>query len=263
MDLSQVSRTAILLLICRAIEAGKNQSGFNDPMAVLCLERLISIASEEEKRWIIKRKRMYAGIQARDAKAGVRRVKAFDNAANRFIADHPKCTVINLACGFDTRFWRIENENCHYIELDLPGVIELKKEILKDHLGYEVIGSSVLDTSWIDKVTVNGNTGFLLIAEGLFMWLPQTEATRLFKEIGERFNRSQLVLDMVPEKYTKGIWKTLVRLHSRIDFGLDVAWDFGIKHPQDIEAYGKGLKVIGAERGSAGPILTVSINAAQ
>ncbi len=262
MDLSQVSRTAILLLICRATEAEKNRSVFNDPMAVLCLERLMSMASEEEKRWIIKRKRFYGGIQARDAKAGVRRMKAFDNIANRFIADNPKCTVINLACGFDTRFWRIENDKCDYIELDLPGVIELKKEILKDHLGYEVIGGSVLDTSWIDKVTIDGNTGFLLIAEGLFPWIPPQDATRLIKEIGERFYRSQFVLDMVPEKYTKGIWKRLIRLHSRIDFGLDVFWVFGIKNPHDIEAYGNGLKVIGVEKGSAGPIITVSVNAA-
>jgi len=261
MDLSQVSRTAILLLICRAVETEKNKSAFNDPMAVLCLERLIPIASEEDRRWIIRKKRMYEGIQARDAKAGVLRVKAFDNAANRFIADNPQCTVINLACGFDTRFWRIEHEKCQYIELDLPEVIQLKKEILKDHLGYEVMGISVLDTSWIDKVTMNGNTGFLLIAEGLFMWFPQPDAARLFKEIGERFYRSQLVLDMVPEKYTKGIWKSLVRLHSRIDWGLDVAWDFGIKNSHDLEAYGNGLKVIDAEKGSAGPIITVSINA--
>ena len=262
MELSQVSRTAILLLICRAVEAEKNQSAFHDPMAVLCLERLMPIASEEDKRWIIKRKRMYEGIQARDAKAGVRRVKAFDNIANRFIADNPKCTVINLACGFDTRFWRIENDKCNYIELDLPGVIELKKEILKDHLGYEVIGGSVLDTSWIDKVTIDGNTGFLLIDEGLFPWIPPQDATRLIKEIGERFYRSQFVLDMVPEKYTKGIWKRLIRLHSRIDFGLDVFWVFGIKNPHDIEAYGNGLKVVGVEKGSAGPIITVSVNAA-
>jgi O-methyltransferase involved in polyketide biosynthesis len=231
-------------------------------MAILCLERLMSIASEEDKRWIIRKKRNYEGIQARDAKAGARRGKAFDNTTNRFIIDNPKCTVINLACGFDTRFWRINNEKCKYIEIDLPEVIKLKKEILMDHLGYEIIGSSVLDTSWIDKVTINGNTGFLLLAEGLFPWIPPQDATRLFKEIGERFYRSQFVLDMVPEKYTKGIWKKLVRLHSKIEWGLDVSWVFGIKDPHDIEAYGNGLKVIGVEKGSAGPIITVSINAA-
>ena len=262
MDLSQVSRTAILLLICRAIEAQRDNSGFSDPMAVLCLERLMPLASEEEKRWIIKRKRHYEGIQARDAKAGVRRVQAFDNIANRFIADHPRGTVINLACGLDTRFWRIEHAQCNYIELDLPEVIELKKEILKDHLQYEMIGSSVLEPSWFDQVTMNGNTDFLLIAEGLFHWIPPIDAARLFQEIGERFYRSQLVLDVVHERYTQGIWKKLIRLHFRIDAGLDVAWVFGIKKPNDIETYGNGLKVIGVEKGSAGPIITVSINAA-
>ena len=262
MYLSQVSRTAILLLICRAIEAAKDKSVFNDPMAVLCLERLMSIAPEEDRRWITRMKRRYEGIQARDAKAGVRRLMAFDNLANRFIADNPNCTVINLACGFDTRFWRIENKKCKYIEIDLPEVIKLKKEILKDHPGYEVMGSSVLEPSWIDNVTIHGNTDFLLIAEGLFMWFPEREAIRLFKEIGEKFYRSQLVVDMVPERYTQGIWKKLIRLHSRIDWDLDVAWDFGIKDVHDLEAYGNGLKVIGEEKGSAGPIITVSIHAA-
>jgi O-methyltransferase involved in polyketide biosynthesis len=232
-------------------------------MSVLCLERLLSIASDEDRRWITRHKRMYAGIHARDAKAGAQRGKVWDNAANRFITDHPKCTVIDLACGFNTRFWRIEAEKCNYIELDLPEVIDLKKEILKEALGYEIIGCSVLDTSWIDKVTVNGNTGFILLAEGLFPWIPPQDAARLFREIGERFYRSQLVLDTVPEKYTQGLWKHLVRLHSRIDLGLDVAWDFGIKDPHDIEAYGNGLKVIAVEKGSTGPIITVSINASR
>ena len=67
---------------------------------------------------------------------------------------------------------------------------------------------------------------------------------------------------MVPEKYTKGIWKKLIRLRARIDWDLDVSWVFGIKNPNDIEAYGNGLKVIGEEKGSAGPIITVSIHAA-
>jgi O-methyltransferase involved in polyketide biosynthesis len=259
MDLSHVSRTAILLLICRAVASEKNKAEFDDPMAVLCLGKLLTIASEEERRWILKHKRMYEGIHMRDAIAGVRRGKAFDKIVDRFIVDNPKCTVINLACGFDTRFWRIDHEKCRYLELDLPEVVALKREVLSDHLGYEFIGRSVLDLSWIDEVTSNGNTGFILIAEGLFPWLLPQDAARLLHEIGERFTRSQLVLDMVPERYTKGLWKKLVRLHSRLDMDLDVAWDFGIKNSHDLEVYGKGLKVIGEEKGSAGPIITLTV----
>jgi methyltransferase (TIGR00027 family) len=263
MDLSQVSRTAILLLICRALEAKKHPSDFNDPMAVLCLERLRSLATGEDKRWIDREVRVYGGIGAHDAASGVRRLRKFDAIVNRFIADHPGCTVINLACGFDTRYWRIDNQKCRYVEIDLPEVIEMKKEILKDQPLYEMIGCSVLDTTWMEIVTKKGNSNFLLIAEGLFMWIPEQEVKRVFKEISEKFDKSQLVLDMIPKSYTGRLMKFFMRLDAKITWGLDnVAWSYGIKRPEDLEAFGSGLKVIGLEKGSAGPIITISVNAA-
>jgi hypothetical protein len=67
---------------------------------------------------------------------------------------------------------------------------------------------------------------------------------------------------MVPEKYTKGLWKKLLGLEIKYTMGLDVSWVFGIKHPRDIESYGPGLRVIGDVKGNVGPIITVSINAA-
>jgi O-methyltransferase involved in polyketide biosynthesis len=261
-NLSEVSQSAILVLTCRAIESEKKNTVLNDPMAVLCLERLMSISSEEENNRIIKWKKMYAGINARDAKARALTARSFDRITNLFISKYPGCTVINLACGLDTRYWRIENENCKYIELDLPEMIELKKEILKDHLDYELIGCSVLDTSWIDKVTSNGNSGFLLLAEGLFYYLPRQDVIGNLQVMAQRFYRSQLVLDMAPEKFTKGLWKRLMQLEARV-WGLDVSFVFGMNNPRDIESYANGFKVIGVEKGSVGSIITVSINAAQ
>lgn len=263
MNISQVSRTAILTLIARVVASEKQNAIFNDPMAVLCLEGLMSMASEEEKRWIIREKRIYGGMQVQHAISGAKRAKVFDDSANRFIADNPQCTVINLACGFDTRFWRIANENCRYVEIDLPEVVALKREILKDQPGYELIGCSVLDASWIDQVTANGNSRFLLLAEGLFPYLPKPDVTHLFHLLTQRFVRSQLVLDVIPEKYLRGLWKMVLRLETKLTWGgLDVPWVFGIKHPRDIESYGPGLSVLGHVKGSAGPIITVSINAA-
>jgi O-methyltransferase involved in polyketide biosynthesis len=262
MDLSNISRTAILTLIARAVAAEKENDLYNDPMAVHCLERLISVASEDDRRWIIREKRIFGGFQVRHAKAGAWRGKVFDNAADRFIVAHPGCTVINLGCGFDTRFWRILNENCRYIEIDLPEVVSLKSEILKDQIDYELIGCSVLDASWIEQVTENGNSHFLLLAEGLFPWLLEPDARHLFQLLAQSFVRSQLVFDTVPEKYTKGIWKKLLRLEIKINWDLDVFWVFGIKHPTDIESYAPGLKVLGDVKASGGPIITVDIQAA-
>jgi O-methyltransferase involved in polyketide biosynthesis len=261
MSLSEVSQTAILALICRVVESEKKNPVFNDPMAVLCLERLMSISSQEEKNRIMKWRKMYARFPGRDAKARALTARSFDSIASLFISNNPGCSVINLGCGFDTRYWRIENKKCKYVELDLPEMIELKREILKDHLDYELIGCSVFDTLWIDKVTSNGNSSFLLLAEALFYYLPKQDVTRILQVIAQRFNRSQLVLDMAPEKYTKGLWKRIIQLHARA-WGIDVSFVSGINNPSEIESYGNGFKVIGDVKGNVGPIITVSINAA-
>ncbi len=50
MDLSQILRTAILTLIARVAASIKDNTLFNDPKAVLCLERLMSMVSEEDRR---------------------------------------------------------------------------------------------------------------------------------------------------------------------------------------------------------------------
>jgi O-methyltransferase involved in polyketide biosynthesis len=251
MNLPQVSRTAILTLITRVVASEKENTVYNDPMAVHCLEGLISVASAEEKDWIIGRKRFYGGISAHDAIAGARRARVFDDIANRYIAANPHCTVINLACGFDTRFWRIDHENCRYVEIDLPEVVALKREIL--------IGCSVLDAAWIDQVTAHGSSHCLLLAEGLLMFLPQPDVIQLFQRLGQRFTHSQFAFDVVPEKYLKGLWKMLLRLETKINWRLDVSWFSGITDPGEVESYAPSLRVLGEARGSAGPIITVAI----
>lgn len=237
----------------------KENPAIDDPMAALCLDNLIALASGEEQKRILKLKKMVAGIGASDAKRIAQRVNEIDAIVNTYIANHPSCTVIGLAGGFDTRFWRIENDNCNYLELDLPEVVALKKEILKEHLNYELIGSSVLDVTWIDRVTEDKNTNFLLIAEGLFMYLPKPKAIELLQVIARRFNRSQLVLDMVPEKYTRGFLQKLVTWQFKLFMGVDVTWEYGIKDPRDIEDYGDEYKVIDASE-SFPWVITASIN---
>jgi O-methyltransferase involved in polyketide biosynthesis len=69
MNLTDVSRTAILALLCRVVESEKKSPTFNDPMAILCLERLLSISTEEEKKRIMQWKKMYAVHNAQEAKA--------------------------------------------------------------------------------------------------------------------------------------------------------------------------------------------------
>lgn len=110
----------------------------------------------------------------------------------------------------------------------------------------KLIGCSILDTSWIEKVTSKSNKNILLLAEGLFMYLPKMAVINLFKTISKRFYQSQIVLEVVTEKYTRGIWKKIVERKIKRLLGLDAgsSYNFGIKNATELESYGNGIKVI-------------------
>jgi methyltransferase (TIGR00027 family) len=241
MKLTNVSKTAIATLRCHVLESKKERPIINDPMAEYCLNRLALLASDEDKYGVINRKlspvlTSHIAIRARK----------YDNIVNDFISRNPDCTVINLGCGFDTRFWRINNQKCIFYELDLPEVIEAKKEILKDKLEYEMIGCSILDTSWIQKVISKGNSNILLVAEALFMYLPKSDVINLFRIFTERFSHSQIILEVATEKYTRGVWKKIVIHKMKRELGLDAgsSYNFGIKKAKELESFADGIKVI-------------------
>jgi methyltransferase (TIGR00027 family) len=241
MKLTDVSKTAIVTLRSHVLESQKNKPIINDPMAKYCLDELILLASEDEKALLFNRK-----LSPMLTSHIALRARKYDSIVNDFISKNPSSTVVNLGCGFDTRYWRIDNKKCEYIELDLPEIVEMKKAILKDHLCYELIGCSVLDTSWIDRVASKGNKNFLLIAEDLFMYLPKVEVISLFKTFSERFFNSQIVLEVIAEKYTRGIWKKMVEMKMKQETGFDAgsSYNFGVKNAIELESYGTGIKVI-------------------
>lgn len=240
MNLTDVSRTAIVTLRCRVIESEKDPPIIQDPMARYCLDRLTGWASPAER--VIFDKPQPTTLTNPMAL----RARKYDAITNAFIARNPSSTVVNLGCGFDTRYWRIDHARCRYIELDLPEMVEVKRAVLGDRLDYEVLGCSVLDPSWIDTVTSRGNRSILLLAEGLFMYLPKPDVIRLFKTISERLTGSQITLEVVKEAYTRGLWKKIVEHKMKRQLGLETgaAFEFGVRAAREIESYGRGIRVL-------------------
>ena len=242
MQLSNVSRTAIATLRCRAIESEKRNPLIHDPMAVYCVERLRALAAEDEKALLFDR-RLSASLTRHIAL----RARKYDAMTNEFISNNPGCLVVNLGCGFDTRYWRINHDQCEYVELDLPELIEMKREVLKGRLAYDTLGASVLEHSWMDTVNRQGSGKAPLLAEGLFMYLPKSDVVALFGAIAERFRGSRMVFEVVTESYTRGIWKRIVVMKMGRQLGYDAgsSYQFGIHNAREVESYGEGLRVIG------------------
>lgn len=56
MKLTDVSKTALITLRSHVIEAHKKNPIINDPMATYCLDKLVSLASEDERALLFNRK---------------------------------------------------------------------------------------------------------------------------------------------------------------------------------------------------------------
>lgn len=76
------------------------------------------------------------------------RAKQFDLWAADFLGRHPDATVLHLACGLDSRAFRLAPPaGVRWFDVDLPAVIELRRQVYPEHDRYRMIGSSVTDPS--------------------------------------------------------------------------------------------------------------------
>jgi hypothetical protein len=67
--------------------------------------------------------------------------KAHAGYSFEFIEKHPEATIVNIGCGLDTTFSRIDNGKIQFYELDLPDVIALRKNLRFEHdLRHELMG---------------------------------------------------------------------------------------------------------------------------
>lgn len=184
-DLSGVSETALLTLQVRAHEARRPDSIITDPMAI---ELVDSIEFDFAKFGHTRRQDMAL------------RALAFDRATRRYLVDHPAATVVALAEGLQTSFYRVDaSDSGHefrWLTVDLPPVTSLREALLPPSDRVTVCSQSALDFSWMERVDTDD--GVFITAEGLLMYLEPTDALGLITECARRFPGAQMMFDLPP-----------------------------------------------------------------
>ena len=241
MIMDEVSETALITLLSRVIESGKPNPVIHDPVGVECFKRLETILTFDQSERLIKKK-----LPVSLTKYIALRARKYDNYTRAFMNENPGSLAVNLGCGFDTRYWRVCDREWRYIEIDLPGVIKLKKQLLGDIISYDLVGTSVLENEWIEKVRSLQSDKVLFLAEGLFMYLPRDGVVNLFKRLSDTFTGSQIVFETVHEKYTRGIWKKMVegKMRRRVRSSAGSYYQFGVRNATEIEGFGHNIRVV-------------------
>ena len=153
------------------------------------------------------------------------RAKLIDDYTQEFIAKHNgNCTVIQVACGLDSRYLRINNPNVKWYDLDLYGTIELRKKFYKQTANYKMIESNVCNFTWINKLDPQDlKKPTLVIAEGLFMYLSKEDNQHIFSSLPEYFKDVDIIFDIFSPlvvKLSKHI-HTLKRTNAHFKFGFN------------------------------------------
>ncbi len=160
------------------------------------------------------------------------RATKLDDWAADFVRCHPDAVVLHLGCGLDTRAFRINPPpTVQWFDLDQRGVIDLRRKLYDETDTYRMIGSSVTDPGWLEQVPTGRPT--LVVAEGLLMYVTESEVRELLARVTGRFGKGELLFDTLSpagprlsKMFTKGI----------------VKW--GIRDARGVGAWGLGLQFV-------------------
>jgi O-methyltransferase involved in polyketide biosynthesis len=187
--LDGVPETALLTLHARAREARRQKPVIDDPMAIALID---SIDFDFAKF-------------GRTSQAISLRALAFDAEARSYLSQHPSATVVALAEGLQTSFWRLDStipeSQFHWVTVDLPLIIDLRKRLLPTSPRVQVCAQSALDYSWAESV--DSSNGVFVTAEGLLMYLRAEQALELIAQCAKRFPGGQMLFDLPPSWVAK------------------------------------------------------------
>ena len=168
--LSGVPETMLQTIYARAKESG-GRGAIHDAKAEEIIEKLdydFTLADKDTA--------MRSGVIARTI--------VLDRLTSAWLASHPGAVVVNIACGLDTRCYRMSGY-AHWYNLDLPETMAVREKLLPESGAISQITMSAMD-DWGSEIKEQ-NAPVLIVIEGLTMYLSERDVTRIFEVISHRF----------------------------------------------------------------------------
>lgn len=230
--LTDVAETLFIPLSCRALETKSENPIIQDPKAIEIFERLGVEVPFQPKQLLV----MIAV-----------RTKVFDGCVRDFLSRAPNGVVVNLGCGLDTRFTRVDNGTCQWYDLDLPEVIEIRKRFFEETYRHRSIASSVLDVGWMKALAgAHADRPFLFLAEGLFMYLNGEDVMSIVLRMREMFPGSELAFETVSAWGARiaGSRAGRRKFRRRFHLGKDAVFNWGMVDSHVPETWHPGIRLL-------------------
>ena len=176
--LSGVPETMLQTVYARARES-RGRGVIRDAKAEELVEKLDYDFSLAEKDTA-----MRSGVIARTI--------VLDRLTTAYLAGHPGAVVVNIACGLDTRCYRMTGYR-HWYNLDLPETMAMREKLLPESGAVTQIAMSAMD-DWGSRIEET-DAPVLIIIEGLTMYLTEADVQRIFAVIAGRFDAATVLVE--------------------------------------------------------------------
>jgi O-methyltransferase involved in polyketide biosynthesis len=217
-QLGAVQETLLIPLAARARETRKKWPVLRDPKAAEILASVEFDTGKYGRGW-------GGGVT-------VLRTAIFDYWVSGFLAEHPGGTVVEIGTGLNTRFDRVDNGQVHWIDLDLPDVIELRRRFFADSGRRRMVAASVLDQYWLPMVQDSPGP-YMFVADGVLAYLAQ--APQVITHIAGQFPGALIAFDT----YSR---RTLNQQHKLAAKKNIARWAWSCDNPRALESL--GLEVV-------------------
>ena len=176
--LSGVPETMLQTIYARAKES-RGRGAIHDAKAEEIIEKLdydFSLADKDTA--------MRSGVIARTI--------VLDRMTKEWLASHPGAVVVNIACGLDTRCYRMSGY-AHWYNLDLPETMAVREKLLPESGTISQITMSAME-DWGSEISEQ-NVPVLIVIEGLTMYLSEADVQRIFRVISHRFEKATVFVE--------------------------------------------------------------------
>lgn len=191
--------TLLYTLYFRALDARSSNPLVDDQWAPAILDRL-------------EVGRLRLALHAGDRYMVLLRARQLDRWTTEFLTEHPDATVLQLGCGLDSRAFRLElPPDVRWYDVDYPEVVELRRRLYPDKPNHHMIASSITEPDWLAQVPTDRPT--LVIAEGVFPYVEESDIRSLVDRLMDRFDEGQLMFD--------GLARWAVRMVPILRWGVD------------------------------------------
>ena len=167
--------------------------------------------------------------------ASASRSANMDRFIRSFLERRPDGVIVQLGCGLETTYHRCDNGKTHWYAVDLPHVIDYRRELLPELERETYLAGDAFSEDWIRQVrTEFPDAPILVTAGGLFHYFEENKVIALLRTMGQ-FGNMEVVFDtvnkkgmaMMQKKYMKQVGHADAQMFFYVDSAKELAAKIG------------------------------------